>query len=109
MHALVKKGVILLSGAALAVLMTSGSALAQGKELFTAKGCVACHGVGGKAPILPAYPKLAGQNADYLVAQMKAFKTQERKNGQAALMWGMAAALSDKEMKDIATYLSKEK
>ena len=57
----------------------------------------------------PSYPKLAGQNADYIVAQLQAFKTQQRKSGQSALMWGMAAPLSDAEMKAIAKYLQSAK
>ena len=91
------------------VYLSTPAAAQDGKALFAAKGCPACHGPGGKQPIQPAYPKLAGQNADYLVVQLKAFKTQERKSGQAALMWGMAAQLSDAEMTEIAHYLSKEK
>jgi cytochrome c len=89
--------------------MSTPAAAQDGKALFTAKGCPACHGPGGQKPIQPAYPKLAGQNADYLLVQMKAFKSQERKSGQSALMWGMAAQLNDKEMEAISKYLSKEK
>jgi cytochrome c len=89
--------------------LSTPAAAADGKALFASKGCTACHGPGGKHPIQPAYPKLAGQNADYLLVQLKAFKSQERKSGQAALMWGMAAQLSDEEMEAISQYLSKEK
>ena len=81
----------------------------SGKTLYQTKGCAACHGPGGKAPIMPVYPKLAGQNAAYLDAQMKAFKDQSRKNGMSALMWGMAAGLSTGDMKAISKYLSKVK
>lgn len=98
-------------GAALAVGVSGASpAIAQtGKALYVAKGCLACHGPDGKAPIQPAYPKMDGQNAEYLVIQLKAYKSQERKGGQAVMMWGMAAQLNDGEMEKIADYLSKVK
>ena len=98
-----------LAGIAAMAMITAfqtGEAKAQdGKNLYMTKGCMACHGADGKAPIMPIYPKLNGQNSAYLVAQMQAFKTQQRKGGQAALMWGMAAQLSDDDMKKIADYL----
>jgi cytochrome c len=95
---------------ALAALYFAAPAAAQdGKAVFTAKGCPACHGPNGDKPLQPAYAKLAGQNADYLVAQLKAFKSQERKGSQSALMWGMAAQLNDKEMAAIAKFLAAQK
>lgn len=90
-------------------VFNSNEAQAQGKDLFNAKGCAACHGPDGKKPILPVYPKLAGQNAPYLEAQLKDFKSQKRKSGQSALMWGMAAQLSDSDMKAISEYLQSVK
>lgn len=92
------------------VLFCAAVAVAQsaqaGKDLYVAKGCVSCHGPDGKKPLQPLYPKLAGQSAPYLVQQMKAFKTQERKNGQSVLMFGMSAQLSDSDMEKLAAYLS---
>jgi len=92
------------------VLFSAAVALAQsakaGKDLYVAKGCVSCHGPDGKMPLQPLYPKLAGQNAPYLVQQLKAFKTQQRKSGQSVLMFGMAAQLSDSEMEQISAYLA---
>ena len=103
-------GVSAVAAIAMGSVFMSGSAAAQdGKALFTQKICNTCHGPGGKQPIQPSYPKLNGQNADYLVAQLKAFKAQERKSAQSALMWPMAAQLNDAEMAAIAKYLSKEK
>jgi cytochrome c553 len=37
--------------------------------------CVACHGANFSSPIDPAYPRLAGQHADYLYAALKAYST----------------------------------
>ena len=55
--------------------------------------CAGCHGMNGKA-MVPNYPSLAGQNAAYIEGALKAYKTQERKGYQAAIMYGMAAALA---------------
>lgn len=95
---------------ALALLFLGSPAAAQdGKTLFNQKGCPACHGPNGDKPLQPTYAKLAGQNAEYLVVQLKAFKAQERKSGQSALMWGMAAQLSESEMQAIAEWLEQQK
>jgi cytochrome c len=108
MNALRKCGAAAASAVLVMVLSNVGPALAQtGKDLYTAKGCPACHGADGNKPLQPTYPKLAGQPAPYLVLQLKAFKAQERKDGQAALMWGMAGQLTEAEMGKIAEYLSK--
>ncbi len=79
---------------------------AEGKMLFATKTCIACHGVDGKKPLLPAYPKLAGQNKDYLLQQMKDIKTGARANGNSAAMKGVMHLVNEAEMGDIAAYLS---
>lgn len=65
-----------------------------------AAACAGCHGVDGNS-LLSSNPKLAGQNAKYVVAQLQYFKSGERDN---AVMKGMAAGLSDQDMADIAAY-----
>jgi len=67
--------------------------------------CAACHGADGIG-IAPTFPNLAGQKADYLVGQLKAFKSGERKGANAAMMAPMAAGLSDQDMMDLAAYYS---
>ena len=62
----------------------------------------------GKA-MVPNYPSLAGQNAAYIEGALKAYKTQERKGYQAAIMYGMAAALSDQDISDLAAYYASQK
>ena len=83
-------------------VMAAGDA-AAGKA--KAAACAGCHGQNGKA-MVPNYPSLAGQNAAYIEGALKAYKTQERKGYQAAIMYGMAAALSDQDMANLATYYS---
>jgi cytochrome c553 len=68
--------------------------------------CSACHGAEGNS-VNPLWPNIAGQNAKYLVAQLKAFQTGE--DGQPALrsdplMTSMALPLSDEDIRDLAVY-----
>ena len=101
------KKIALIAGAAVLAL-GMGTASASGADLFTAKGCGGCHGPDAKSPIMPTYPKLAGQNAEYAAAQMKDIKSGARANGQAAAMKGVMAGVSDAEIKEIATWLSSQ-
>ncbi len=93
-------------GLALSGLTFSGTALADGEALYKGKNCFACHGADAKTPIMPVYPKLAGQNADYALQQMKDIKSGARANGQSVAMKGIMAMVSDDEMKEIALWLS---
>ncbi|MFB9884828.1 c-type cytochrome [Balneatrix alpica] len=70
--------------------------------------CASCHGEGGKKPIMDSYPKLAGQNAAYLESAIKTYKSQERKGGQAAVMYSMVGALSDQDIADLAAYYASQ-
>jgi len=80
-----------------------------GFELFKAKTCVTCHGMDANRPISPAYPKLGGQSAEYVLAQMKDFRDGKRTNGQAAVMKPMMEALTDEEMQTLAKWISEQK
>lgn len=89
-------------------LSTTASAL-DGEALFKnpAKGgCVACHGKDAKTPIMPNYPKLAGQNEAYMLQQMKDIKSGARNNGMTAAMKGVMHMVNDEELAAIAKYLS---
>ena len=96
-----------------AIVMTgfiANSAMADdGAALYTSKGCMACHGAEGKAPIMPLYPKLNGQNKEYLAAQMKDIKSGARSNGMSIAMKAMVANVSDQEIDAIAAYLANVK
>ena len=80
-----------------------------GKALFLAKGCIACHGMDADTPILPIYPRLSGQNVQYMIDQMKAIKDGTRSNGQSAAMRGIMAGVSDDEIKILAEWLAGQK
>jgi cytochrome c553 len=94
--------------AAPATPVASADSADSGEALYTAKGCVACHGAGGKAPIMPTYPKVAALPEPYIVNQMKDIKSGARSNGQSAVMKGIMATVSDEEMQAIAAWLSKQ-
>lgn len=87
----------------------AGVALADGATLFKERTCWSCHGKDAKTPILPNYPKLAGQNAAYMEQQMKDIKSGARNNGQTAAMKGIMFLVNDADMKELAAYLSKLK
>jgi cytochrome c553 len=78
--------------------------LAKGEASYTAV-CAACHGADGNSAI-PANPKLAQQHPEYLASQLSAFKSGKRAN---AVMSGMAAPLSEADMKNMAAWLSTKK
>jgi cytochrome c len=82
------------------------AAAADGPTLFVKKTCVACHGKDAKSPILPTYPKLAGQSADYAYNQMNDIKSGARNNGQTAAMKGIMHLVSDEEIRTIANWLA---
>lgn len=99
---------IALSSAALlfAVGITAQAQAADGAELYMTKTCWSCHGKDANTPIMPIYPKLAGQNADYAFNQMKDIKSGARSNGQTAAMKGVMGLFSEEEMRAIADWLS---
>ena len=100
-----KQLLLITSIASLAML---GSAHAAGDvEAGKTKSamCAACHGPEGNSPA-PDFPKLAGQHADYLVKQLADFKSGERTD---ATMNGMAAALGEQDMADIAAFYAAQK
>jgi cytochrome c553 len=66
--------------------------------------CGTCHGAHGVSQ-LPKYPRLAGQNGNYLATQLKAFRSQTRGDPDAiGFMWGMAANLEDGTIDALAQY-----
>jgi cytochrome c553 len=77
--------------------------LAKGEASFAM--CAACHGADGNSGT-PANPKLSQQHPEYLVKQLQEFKSGKRKS---AVMQGMAAALSDADMKNIAYWVTSKK
>ena len=67
--------------------------------------CTGCHGIVGYNNTYPTYrvPRIGGQNAEYLVISLKAFRSGGRTHKNMNLQ---AEALSDQDIEDIAVYLS---
>ena len=72
--------------------------------------CVNCHGISGKGltPGTVMFPVIGGQHKDYLLAQLLAFKYDDRVNSPNAIMNKVARALSDEELDAIADYLAEQ-
>jgi cytochrome c553 len=71
--------------------------------------CSSCHGRYGRSTS-PTFPNLAGQQKEYLVAQLKAFRDKSRADPHAkTYMFGMAARLDDSLIEGLADYFAKQR
>ena len=72
--------------------------------------CVACHGADGNIAAA-ANPHLAGQVEEYIYKQLQNFKSVDGKPAARnnAIMGGMAAPLSDEDMKNVAAWFASQK
>ncbi len=88
------------------LIKTETSTSLNGDSLFIAKTCHVCHGNDGKTPLAPIYPKIAGQNLNYVLQQLKDIKTAARDNSQSAAMHGIMQLVSDEELNILAEYVA---
>jgi cytochrome c553 len=79
----------------------------QVAALLQKAACVSCHGDNFSKPIDPAYPKIAGQHADYLFVALKSYKAEPNAVfGRAnPVMGGIAKQFSNAELKALANYV----
>ena len=81
---------------------------AQSTGQLATQVCATCHGRDGNS-ISPLFPRLAGQSAAYLEAQLKAFRAHTRADPAAqAFMWGMSALLDDGSIRELAIYYASQ-
>ncbi len=80
----------------------AGGNAAAGKQKSAA--CAACHGTDGNSAA-PDFPRIAGQQPDYIVHALTAYKSGTRKD---PIMGAMAANLSKQDMEDLAEYFSSQ-
>ncbi len=100
----------LIASASVLAMSLGGAALADGRPaLYAEKTCSACHGKDAKTPLMPEYPKIAGQNVKYIEKQMLDIKSGARSNGNSAAMKGIMGIVSPAEIKELSVYLSKLK
>ena len=66
-------------------------------------GCAACHGNEGQG--MGIFPKLAGQNSDYIISRLNAYKNREEIGNMSSTMWSQAGMLSDQDINTIGKFI----
>jgi len=69
-------------------------------------GCVGCHGIDGNGNKLAKFPILKWQHKDYLIIQMKKFRSGERSNDFNSIMRDISSCMTDDQMAAVAEYIS---
>lgn len=86
-----------------------------GKPEAGVAACASCHGANGLGMPEAGFPKLSGQHADYIDAQLKAFRAAGRgdesgnkrvNDGETMMMRATAARLSDGDIKAVSSYIN---
>ncbi|WP_373938023.1 cytochrome c4 [Vibrio kanaloae] len=84
----------------------------EGKVLYTAgdserglTACTACHGPRGNGTELSGFPKISGQHADYIKAQLEKFRDDSRNNDMNAMMRDVAKKLTDADIDTLSKYV----
>lgn len=74
--------------------------------------CTACHAAQGEGNSLAGFPRLGGQHADYIVTQLKAFRTGADQpkvgrvnDGETRIMRDIAVGMSDLDIESVASYI----
>jgi outer membrane protein OmpA-like peptidoglycan-associated protein len=69
--------------------------------------CVLCHGLYGKGEPLNnnLFPVIGGQYKEYIVKQLKEFKSGFRKNDHSGMMPRITSNMTEEQMEAVATYL----
>lgn len=69
-------------------------------------GCVGCHGIDGYGNKLAKFPILKWQHKDYLVLQLKKFRSGDRANDFNSIMRDIASIMTDDQILAVSEYLS---
>ncbi len=93
---------VLASALLMPALASAGDVEAGHIKAYT---CTGCHGIPGYNNVYPTYkvPKIGGQNYEYLVAALKAYRAGERDHPTMDLQ---AQSLSDQDIEDVAAYFA---
>jgi cytochrome c553 len=68
--------------------------------------CSNCHGIDGN-PVSPNFPRLAGQQEEYFIAQLSEFRNHRRADPEGfEYMWGISRSLTDAQIKGLAAYFA---
>jgi len=93
------------SGTAKAPIDAGQKVYRGGNAVTGVPACAACHGPAG-AGMPSQYPRLGGQHADYVLLQLKAFRSGDRANDAGKVMRTIANKMSDQEMQAVANYVA---
>ncbi len=69
-------------------------------------GCAACHGQDGQG--IGAFPRLAGQSADYISERLYAYKNKEQIGPMSSTMWAQAGMLSENDINTLSEFIEVE-
>ena len=89
-----------------ASLLSTPTQALDAAGLYIERTCIACHGAEGRVPVMAEYPKIAGQNAPYMLAQMKEIKNGTRNNSNAVAMKNVMHLINEEEMAIITEWLA---
>ncbi|MCG9632530.1 MULTISPECIES: c-type cytochrome [Vibrio] len=91
---------------------TPENVVEEGKALYTAgdaergvTACIACHGPRGNGTELSGFPKISGQHAEYIKAQLEKFRDGSRNNDMNAMMRDVAKKLTDADIETLSKYV----
>jgi cytochrome c553 len=87
-------------------LVPVGEQIFRGGNLASGvAACAACHGPNGAGNPQAGFPALAGQHAEYIETQLRAFRSMERANDAGQMMRNIAMKMTDAEIKAVASYM----
>jgi cytochrome c553 len=85
--------------------------VALGSQIYTGgvtgvMACTACHGPKGDGLGAAGFPKVSGQQINYVINQLNNFKNGSRSNDSSVMMNNIAAAMTEEQITAVANYLS---
>ncbi len=84
-----------------------GEAIYRGGNLTSGvAACSGCHSPDGAGNPAAKFPRIAGQQAKYVVKQLKSFKSGSRNNDPGKMMRNVALKMTDAEMQAVAEYIA---
>lgn len=88
-------------------LLSLGQRIYRGGDLNKGlPACLACHGPAGLGNPSAGFPRLSGQHARYIAAQLKAFRKAKRNNDKFQMMPIISKKMSNTEIIAVSNYIS---
>ena len=92
--------------------VTAKNFLQRGQQLYRGGdmskhiiACIACHGPKGTGNNQAGFPQIAGQHANYTIAQLAAFKEKKRTNDLNQIMQDISSKMSNEDIEAVAHYI----